>query len=465
MTITADLIMFLWGPIVVLLFAVLRPRRAVIVGFLAAWLFLPMTSYEIPGLPDYTKAAATSVCVLIGAMLFDMQRLLQFRFRWFDIPMAIWCAVPFAASIANSHGFYDGASGVLIQLFTWGIPYFLGRTYFTDFESLQELAIGIFIGGLVYMPLCWFEIRMSPQLHRMFYGEYQHAFEQTKRFAGWRPMVFMRHGLMVSSWMAAASLLGFWMWYTGAVRRIRGVSIGWPLTLLVLTTILCKSIGAILLMVAGMLLLVSTHALRSAILVGLLFLIPPTYIAVRTTQSWDGTQAVKAVQSVSEERAYSLGTRFHNEDMLIARAFEKPVMGWGRWGDHRVLDDVGKDISITDGFWIITFGRYGLVGLISAFTAIMFMSVRIWQHCRGATWTQPHLAPAVAMAVVLLMFSIDCLPNSMVNPIFLLCAGAIAFVPGARFRVAAVPVRNQGNTATDVRLVPRKLWPLHPHAP
>ena len=464
MTIAADITMFAFGPLVVLLFAALTPRRAVIAGFLIGWLFLPMTSYAIPGLPDYSKMSATSACVLIGAFLFDKQRLLQFRFRSYDLPMALWCAVPFAASVSNSHGYFDGASGILGHVVTWGIPYYLGRVYFTDYESLRELAIGIFIGGLVYMPFCWYEIRMSPQLHRTIYGVYQHSFRQTMRFDGWRPMVFMKHGLMVSSWMAAASLLGFWLWYTGAVKKIRGISIGWPLAMLILTTILCKSLGAALLMAVGMFLLVSTHYLRSAILVGMLLLIPPTYIGLRTTGVWDGSQAIQFVESISEPRAYSLATRIRNEDLLINRALERPIIGWGRWGDNRVLDDSGKDISITDGFWILTLGRYGIAGLVLAFSALMIASVRIWHLRRGARWSQPQFASAAAMVVMLLLFSIDCLPNSMINPIFILCAGAIAFVPAAASQSAAQLVNTSTYVAPSSRLVTRKLWPLHPQA-
>ena len=39
-------------PLTVVLFAVLPSRRAVIVSFLAAWLFLPMATYPVPFLPD-----------------------------------------------------------------------------------------------------------------------------------------------------------------------------------------------------------------------------------------------------------------------------------------------------------------------------------------------------------------------------------------------------------------------------
>ena len=105
----------------------------------------------------------------------------------------------------------------LNQTVTWGIPYFLGRIYFNDLQGLRELSVAIFIGGLIYVPFCLYEIRFSPQLHRLLYGYHQHDFSQTFRFGGYRPMVFMQHGLMVGMWMGMATLAGIWLAWTGAL--------------------------------------------------------------------------------------------------------------------------------------------------------------------------------------------------------------------------------------------------------
>src|SRR6476646_6522966 len=93
-----------WVLTILLLFASLPPRRAVIVS----------TMYGL----------------LLGAVLFDTRSVLAFRPRWFDLPMAIWCLVPFGSSVTNGLGAYDGGSGVLDQLVRWGIAYFIGRIYF-----------------------------------------------------------------------------------------------------------------------------------------------------------------------------------------------------------------------------------------------------------------------------------------------------------------------------------------------
>src|SRR5690349_6575403 len=134
--------LFGWIPFVILLFALMPPRRAVIAAFLLAWLFLPMAGYSVPGLPDYTKMSATTFGVLMGAALFDTDRLLRWRPKWVDIPMFCWCCTPFVPSYLNGLGIYGGVSEIVRGFIIWGLPYIIGRVYFTDLEGLRELALG-----------------------------------------------------------------------------------------------------------------------------------------------------------------------------------------------------------------------------------------------------------------------------------------------------------------------------------
>src|SRR4051812_47822860 len=156
-----------WIPTVFALFAYLPPRRAMITSFVGAWLFLPMASYPLPFLPDYTKMSATCVGVFLATLVFDTNRVLRFRPSWVDLPLAVFCGGAFVTSITNGLGVWDGSSNMLSQVITWGLPYFIGRLYCSDSRGLRELAVGIFIGGLLYVPFCLFEMRMSPQLHNL----------------------------------------------------------------------------------------------------------------------------------------------------------------------------------------------------------------------------------------------------------------------------------------------------------
>src|SRR3954449_1309732 len=121
----AKLALYAWVPFVLLVFSVLKPRRAVIFAYIGGWLFLPMLSIKFKGIPDLTKITASSFGVLLGAMIFDACTLLRFRPKWFDLPMVGWCVTPFSTSMVQQVGAYDGLSNVVSQLGVWGIPYYI----------------------------------------------------------------------------------------------------------------------------------------------------------------------------------------------------------------------------------------------------------------------------------------------------------------------------------------------------
>ena len=392
-------------------------------------------------------------------MIFDTDSLLSFRPRWFDVPMLIWCVCPFGTNMSENIDMYDSFSWSVNQIITWGMPYFIGRVYFTDAEAVRELAVGIFISGLVYIPICLFEIRMSPQLSKFLYG-FDAGFSG-QRLGGWRPTGLMASGLMLGMWMTAASLCGVWLWYTGSLKRVGRYKAG-PLVLaLVITTFLCKSTGALVLLMAGLGLLVWIRYTKLAFPFLLLCAIPVVYPIIRVGGMWDGSQAVAwAKNSVGEDRARSLRFRFRNEDMLSAKALKRAVWGWGRFGRSRILDENGKDISPTDGLWIITMGISGIVGLAAVTTIFILPGIRFWWRARATDWSDPSFAAIAALSVILALYAIDNILNAMLNPVITVCMGAVA--------AASLRRINSAPTSTEVisqhlplRKSPqrRALWP------
>ena len=419
-------VMIGWIPLVLGLFIVLPPRRAVIVAFLFAWLFLPQVSYALPGIPDYSKSTATCYGVLLATALFDPNRLLSLRFRWFDLPAVVWCVCPGASSISNGLGLYDAMSAVLHSSVTWGLPYLIGRAYFFDLQGVRELALGIFIGGLVYMPLCLWEIRMSPQLHHTVYGFHQHSFMQTVRFGGFRPMVFMQHGLMVGMWMTSASLIGVWIWKTRALKSLGRVPIIWFVVPMLITAVLCKSIGALALLVLGAGVLFAVKWTSSVVPVLCLVLLAPIYMTVRSQDLWSGSQLVTLVANViDEDRANSLQFRLDNELILIDKALQRPLFGWGRWGRSRVYNADGSDVSVTDGLWVIAMGQRGLVGVAALTLLLLLPGIVLIRRFPPTVWSDVAFAPAGALAALLMVYMVDCFFNAMINPIFILVAGGL----------------------------------------
>ncbi len=408
------------------LFAVLSPRRAVLASYLGAWLFLPVAAVAVPGLPDLTKSSAASAAVLLGAVVFDSGRILGFRPSWIDIPMLAWCLAPIPSSVTNGLGLYDGVSGSLIHVVMWGIPYVVGRAYFTDLGALRDLAVAIVIGGVLYIPLCLFEVRMSPQLHHIVYGYHQHSFLQTLRWGGYRPMVFMHHGLMVGLWMVGAALAAFWLWRSRSVTRLFGAPMSVVTAGLGVTAVLCKSLGALGLGAAGGGLLVATGVVRARTMAWMLVIMAPAYMGVRTFGLWSGDHAVEAAALINPDRAQSLETRFENETLLIDKAMRQPLFGWGAWGRNRVYDEDGRDRTITDGLWVIVLGQRGVFGLAALTFALLTPVVLLWRRIPVRAWGEPAAGPAIVLAVLVVLHVLDSLLNAMINPIYLLAAGGIA---------------------------------------
>jgi hypothetical protein len=239
-----------WIALSIALFAKFSARRAILISYIGGWLFLPVASIEMRGpLPDLAKNTAILAGVLGGMALFDRASFLRFRPAWLDAPMFVWVLSPFMSSITNGLGVYDGLSAVLENLLAWGIPYWLGRVYFFETDALRDVAWGIFIGGLVYVPLCWLEIFFGPQLHVWVYGSSLGDVEQAFRFGGWRPVVFMKHGLMTALWMTTASVCGSVLFFSNGFARWERWRGAVAVVILLVTTIALKSVNAWLLMV------------------------------------------------------------------------------------------------------------------------------------------------------------------------------------------------------------------------
>ncbi|MCX5770562.1 MAG: O-antigen ligase domain-containing protein [Candidatus Hydrogenedentes bacterium] len=416
-----------WFPTTMSLFMFMRPRRAVIAGFLIAWMFLPVAQYKFQALPELNKITITSLSLLLGVSIFDTSRLINFRPRWYDAPLLAFCLAPFASSLSNGLGAYDGGSESFRMILRWGIPYLIGRMYFTTLQGLKELALGFFIGGLIYIPLCLYEIRMSPQLHYIVYGYHQHSFIQHYRFGGWRPKVFMEHGLMVGMFMTAASLSGFWLWRAGVLKRIYGLPPALFVFSLLAVALMTRSAGSVILLFGGLGVLFAGQMTRSRVPLVALCVIPLLYVGFRITGAITGDLAAHVTEAaLGADRAQSLETRFSNEMALSRHALEYPAFGWGGWNRSRIRDETGKDISITDSLWIIVFGMNGLFGLSMLGLMLVLPPLLLAWRVPPSTWTTPSCAGAAVLAVLIGLWIVDSTLNAMITPLYILAMGGLA---------------------------------------
>lgn len=465
----ALLALLAWPVMALALFAVLPPRRAVIATFLGSWLFLPFhAGIVLSGLPNYTQFTAGVVGALLGVALFDAGRLSAFRARWYDLPMLVWCLTPMASSLTNGLGAYDGLSGIFNHLVQFGAPYYFGRIYFTRPDDLIDLALGLVIGGVAYVPLIVFEVGAQRSLNGLLYG--LNISNGYKRGL-YNPIVFTFHSLELALWMSLSALAGFWLWVTGAVRQLAGLPFGFWTWVLVAGALLCHQTGAMVLLLSGMVLIASTagrarfgriaellmwsavplvvptlgfrRALALAGLVGLFQLvlrrhprwiawaltsIPPLYIAARSTGLWDGREAVTLAYALfGGARGWSFEFRIINETPLVARALQRPLFGWGGFGRSRTSG------SVTDGLWIIYMGMHGIIGLGGLYSSLWLGQSTMARGYSVPRWSDPRLAPVAALGFVLAIFTADSLLNSApAHPAVSLIVGGLIALPAPR---------------------------------
>jgi len=407
-----------WAPVALSFFSKLDPRKAIVTTLILGWLFLPIFTQKVPGLPDVSKTMLISLAAFLGVFFFATKDLINFKFSACDLLPIAWIICPYFSSTQNGLGSYSGMSAALGQFIAWGIPYFLGRVYFSELSSQRLLAIGILLGGLIYIPFCLYEIRMSPQLHLMFYGFFPHSFIQTYRYGGWRPQVFMQHGLMLGMWMTSASLMGIWFYKR---KMLKGSYASFAILALVVTTILCKSTLSILLLIFGTALLFLTVKCQSKALIIVAALIPIFYIGLRSTGTWSAQELVSYSEAlVGERRADSVATRIKSESLLLEYIHKRPLFGRGR-GNHAPSD---RKI-LTDGRWIIVFGAYGWVGLFTVYFTIFLSVLKFCSNYPVSEWKHPLVAPSAALTILIIIYSIDSLFNAFINPLIITAIGGL----------------------------------------
>jgi hypothetical protein len=436
--------------VAVFLRLVLPPGHTVLASTIAGWLFLPVATIDLPGFPNYGKPAAVGVGLLMILAFFDSARVLMLRPRLTDLFVGVWCVVPVLTAIDNDLGLKTAVAPCMDHFMALGVPYLAGRAYFADAAGVRAVALAIVIAGAIYVPLCLIEIRLSPQLHRWVYGYHYHEFAQTRRFGGWRPTVFVEHGLIVALVLGFATLIATWLWITRSARAVWGVPTPMVALTLLVTFVLCKSMGAVLLYVMGI------GALLAARVTGLrwcavaLALIAPCYMVVRLSGSTGGDSIVAAAALVDEGRAASLEFRFDAERLLLAHALQRPILGWDGYGRHR-LNAQGHDLAVPDGMWILAIGFYGGVGLCALFGSYLIPSLRGLTYAPVRRWNEPASAAAVGLGAMLALYAIDSVVNAPASPLFHLAIGSLAGLPRLARRQTA-PVRAG---AAPVRPLPR----------
>jgi hypothetical protein len=379
---------FIWIPVAYFGTARWPPAKAMAVLFFGGLLLLPeVVFFKPPGLPDFSKLEIVPIWILVWAAIFHRDRLVFApTSRWFRVCVGLLVLGSIVTVFLNTdpyavgrrdvpgHVPYDAVHAVLNALLSVVIPFYLGAVMLRKSWDLRVLLTTMVMAALLYSPLQFVEMILSPQLHRWVYGFHQHAFLQAMREGGYRPMVFMAHGLAVALFTALAVVASAALYKT-KIRVLR-VPAAWIMSYLWVVLILSKSLASLLYsMFAAPLVLFASprvQALTAAALAGFLLVYPVLrandLIPVEGLQVW-------AADQYGQERADSMAFRFDKEGWLLDRALERPWFGWGSYCRACVFDrwtGESSQISIRDGGWIIRLGDHGIVGFASSFGLLLF---------------------------------------------------------------------------------------------
>ncbi|MBZ0129769.1 MAG: hypothetical protein K8F59_11705 [Rhodobacteraceae bacterium] len=303
------------------------------------------------------------------------------------------------------------------------VGFLLARRFLFEAAAQVELLRAFMLTGLVYSLPVLLEIRLSPQLNIWVYGYFQHVFEQMVRAGGFRAIVFLNHGIWVAFFIMTATVatVAFWRHSEKTGNLALMFATAWLAATLALSKTLASFLYAVFLVPLVWFLGVRAQIRIAALLAALAIAYPMAKGVDLVPVDWMLQQAGK----VSAERAGSLAFRFDNEDLLMQRANEKPLFGWGSWGRNHIRDPGSGTIeSVTDGRWIITFGVYGWVGFLAEFSLLAMPLFLLWRETRrlGPAAISPF---AGVLALLLGVNIIDLLPNATVTPMTWLMAGAL----------------------------------------
>ena len=100
------------------------------------------------------------------------------------------------------------------------------------------------------------------------------------------------------------------------------------------------------------------------------------------------------------------------------------LWGWGAFGRGRVYDDTGKDISVTDGWWIIQLGGRGAVGLACLLGLLLLPIAYAYRNCRKIPDKKDRMLIG-NLAIIAVFYTLDLLPNGLYNSLPFFFSGAL----------------------------------------
>lgn len=431
-SLVARIALLVWVPVALAVFTQTKPHRAVAALLIGAALFLPeRVFFSVKLLPNIDKKTIACAWVLIPMLLWGSKRLKKTKLG--GMPRALFAllfvvdigraltngdALPLAAPIEA----HTALTFILDDILRVYAPFLLGAALFNERHSLADLLKGFTLAGALYVPLVLLELKLSPQLHSWVYGYMQHEWQQVIREGGYRPMVFMEHGLALALFLCSCALCAI------GLSRAKFSLFGYRSFLFaaVLSTLVVvnPSFGArVFLLAFAPLVAWASPKLQVRVAVSMGFLVL-LYPILRASDLIPTTELVDALGAYKPERAGSLAFRFMNEDLVLERALKRPFFGWGGFERKFIYSAETEKFNVIDGAWIITYADSGALGFIAKYGIMVWpLWVALKRFQRVAERTDRILV--ATLSIVLAMNILDLLPNGMFTYFPMLLAGSL----------------------------------------
>lgn len=489
----AFLVLALWPLVMLGIFRALPPGRALIWSVLASYLFLPPypTEFDFPLLPSLDKTTIPNIMAIVLTIFVAKQKIkwlpetpigkiLVLIFVLAPIPTVLSNPEPIVFATDFLRGLY--AQDIFAMMVMQGIllaNFMLARQLLTSEDDLRDLLLAFVIAGVVYAFPMLLEVRLSPQLNIWIYGFFQHMFDQMIRGDGFRPIVFLSHGIwaaMFTMTALSASVILLVNSEGKTRQRLIGIAI-----FLAMVLVLAKTLSALLYAMAliGAVVFFSWRAQAKIAMV--LACLALSYPIAKGANLVPEERLLELATRVSADRAQSLEFRFEHEGALLNRAQQKPYFGWGIWGRNQIHDPItGRITSVADGRWVLALGMLGWLGFIGEFGLLIlpvFLTFRLatrlpteenWRkHQReisqfpavgGLTrkMSRRQVSPLVGgLSLMLAINIVDLIPNATLTTLSWLVAGAILGYAEAFLAPKEAPETQDADAQPEAPLRPR----------
>ncbi|MBJ6122757.1 hypothetical protein [Sphingomonas mollis] len=447
----------LFAVIAMLPFLRLPVRTAVLIVFFGGWILLPVGHYPpvaTDGLPWWivgtalpsdmlvTKAWVVAAAALLWGVVFDRRRVSRWRPHWIDLPMAAWCLWPLVDGLIAATPSPSPLVACLYVTGCWGLPWLLGRIWIATADDRLALLRAQVWAGLAMLPVAIMEASVGPFLYDAIYAPHPFRTDGMERYVGYRPLGLLEHGNQYGIWICLNALAALWLAF-GQAEDDRGRRGLVPAAILTVMAVAAQSIGALLLLVAGLVFLIlRSRAFLKPLLggvIGIVALVAAAHLSgivpvqriARDTAF--GQEVLGAVRGIGRG---SFTWRISQDTKVLPAIHAAPVQGTAQWDWFRRFG------TRPWGLAMLIVGQFGLIGLLLAFGSVIAPALAIlWRRVAYAAWAADDETLPLAMIVLLAMA--DATLNSFIYMPAILIAGAIAVRPVTSTRGRGRPRRSQ----------------------